>query len=283
VKVAGNVTQALIEADGSVEVAKNIIGSRVTAGGVSTYYQEVSFYLFRLKELLDRVGKAVSQLREDEACKACMEKEEHSERIIIQLLLDSKYHDIIEVAKILYHKVDEKTLEKTVPELRELLAGLRQKIKPTGLSRIENMEELSILSSQTEKAYEIIKKMDYSNAHVEAAYIQNSEIKAGGNIVVTRRGVYNSLLLAGGNIILKGELGIFRGGVIQARGDIFAKELGSPGWTRVVVQTKPGRTITAQKVYANTVLKIGDLAYKFEDDDSGIRARLDSSGKLLLH
>ncbi|NLY89917.1 MAG: DUF342 domain-containing protein, partial [Firmicutes bacterium] len=42
VKVAGNVTQALIEADGSVEVAKNIIGSRVTAGGVSTYYQEVS-------------------------------------------------------------------------------------------------------------------------------------------------------------------------------------------------------------------------------------------------
>ena len=161
---------------------------------------------------------------------------------------------------------------------------MRMKIKPTGLSHIKNMEELAVLSAQTKKAYDIIKKMDFSNAHVEAAYIQNREIKAGGNIVVTKRGVYNSLLLlAGGNVILKGELGVFRGGVIQARGDVHARELGSPGWTRVVVQTEPGKTITAQKVYANVVIKIGDRAYKFEDDDSGIRARIDSNGKLVLH
>jgi uncharacterized protein (DUF342 family) len=281
VKVAGSVTQALIEADGQVEVAKNIIGSRVIAGGVSTYYQEVSFYLFRLGELLDETEKAVKQVLEEEAFREKAEK--HSERLIIQLLLDSKYQDIVEIAKILYQKVDETTQEKTVPELKELLSGLRMKIKPTGLSHIKNMEELAVLSAQTKKAYDIIKKMDFSNAHVEAAYIQNSEIKAGGNIVVTKRGVYNSLLLAGGNVILKGELGVFRGGVIQARGDVHARELGSPGWTRVVVQTEPGKTITAQKVYANVVIKIGDRAYKFEDDDSGIRARIDSNGKLVLH
>ncbi|NLZ43399.1 MAG: DUF342 domain-containing protein, partial [Clostridia bacterium] len=279
VKVAGNVTQALIEADGQVEVVKNIIGSRVIAGGVSTYYQEVSFYLFRLKELLDQTETALKQVLAE---KASQEKGQ-SERLIIQLLLDSKYQDIVEIANILYQIEDETTQEKTVPELRELLSGLRKKIKPTGLSHIEDMEELSLLSSQTNKAYEIIKRMDFSKAHVQAAYIQSSEVKAGGNIVVTKRGVYNSLLVAGGNVILQGDLGIFRGGVIQAHGDVYAKELGSPGWSKVVVQTEPGRTITAQKVYANVVIKIGDRAYKFDDNDTGIRARLDTSGKLLLH
>jgi len=40
---------------------------------------------------------------------------------------------------------------------------------------------------------------------------------------------------------------------------------------------------SAQRVYAKVIIKIGDRAYRFENDDSGIHARLHANGKLLLH
>lgn len=151
------------------------------------------------------------------------------------------------------------------------------------MCNIKSRVELDGLRQKVISTYEIIKKLDFNEAHVQAGYIQNSQIKAGGDIIVTKKGVYNSFLLSGGKVIIKGDPGVFRGGTIQARGDVFVNELGSPGWSRVLVQTDAGHRIIAKRVYANVTFRIGDQMYKFEDDDSGICARIDRDGRLVLH
>lgn len=279
VRVGGSATQALIEADNSVEVKNNIISCRVTAGGNAIYYQEACFYLNRLQTILAEHKKAVEVLKDN----AMLENKEYSDREIIQLLLDTKYHEIVDVLREFYKLDEQIDTGKTVNDLIELIKELREKITVTGLCNIKSRVELDGLRQKVISTYEIIKKLDFNEAHVQAGYIQNSQIKAGGDIIVTKKGVYNSFLLSGGKVIIKGDPGVFRGGTIQARGDVFVNELGSPGWSRVLVQTDAGHRIIAKRVYANVTFRIGDQMYKFEDDDSGICARIDRDGRLVLH
>ena len=280
VKVGQSMTQALVESDNSVEVENNIIGCRVTAGGNSIYYQEACSYLNRLGMLFAEQEKAVKVLKNNALSK--MKEKKHGDRAIIQLLLDTKYRIIVANLKSFYKLAGQFDTGKTVTDLIELFKELPEKISEKGRCNIENLAELNDLRQRIIRTYEIIKKLDVNKAYVQAGYIQNSQIKAGGDIMVTKKGVYNSYLLSGGKVIIKGNPGVFRGGVIQARGDVFVKELGSPGGSKVLVQTDAGNRIIATKVYANVTLTIGDRTYKFEEDDSGICARIDRDGKLAL-
>ena len=83
-------------------------------------------------------------------------------------------------------------------------------------------------------------------------------------------------------MIFKGEPGLFRGGKIVANNDIYIKELGSPGGSKVEIQVLANCKIRAQRVYSNVVIKIGEHKHKFNYDYGNITVYIDSAGKLQI-
>jgi hypothetical protein len=89
-------------------------------------------------------------------------------------------------------------------------------------------------------------------------------LESSGKVEITGKGCYHSEIWACGDVTVKGYPGVFRGGQITARGNVFIKELGCPAETKTVVRVSSGRSIRADKVYPNSFLQVGLRSKKIQ-------------------
>lgn len=280
IKVGGSVYHALLDSDEGIFIRNNIVGSTVIAGSLSVYYKNCLSYLYQIMSLLEEMREAILQLKYHIDFKTKVLKK-YGVRVLIQFLIDTKYHNITELINKLSNLGAGVDQEKVIKELQEVINNLREKINEKGLSNINDIEELMGLKQQVSMVYDIIKEIDLNQAIIQARYIQSSTVKSSGDILVTREGVFNSTLMAGGKVKLTGEPGVFRGGKVIAK-NVFVKELGSPGGSLVEVTVPKDGQIRAQKVYPNVLIRIGDQSYKFNVEKKNISAHLADNGGLSL-
>ncbi|MBM7622555.1 FapA family protein [Sporohalobacter salinus] len=272
-----NVNQAYLEAAGVIDVKGNIIGSEIVTGKLAVYYENATRYLSKVAKRIGELKKAIAQLKNHKSFKT-KDLEERGDKQIIQLLLDTKYKMITELLVKFYELSEEINQEEVVDELVVLLNELKEKINKYGACKINNIEELSTLKEEIEDVCSLLNRYSFEDADIKTSYVQNSELKANGSILIKGQGGYNSNLDAGKKVIISGRKGVFRGGKIRAHDKVFVKELGSPGVSKVEVYVSEEARIISDKVYVNVLINIGGRKHRFQKVWVDMSACLDDKG-----
>jgi uncharacterized protein (DUF342 family) len=274
IRVGRNVSNAYMEAVGSIMVAGNIISSKIIAGGACVYQQALEKGLRTLFNIFSEIEDAVVALKKEDLFRNLSEWE------VVYGLLETKYSNTPVVISELFEC--QKQLEADV-QLSELLSVLNElKIFLDGTKHQIDRKQLGVLTRKIGRLSNFYSKIDNPEASIYANYIQNSFIEATGDIIVQGKGAYNSILEASGNVKITGLPGVFRGGRIKAGKGVVVSELGSVGGSRVDVQVDERGSIRAEKVYDNVFINIGGRLLKLNKEMRNINARLDQNGQIIL-
>ncbi|MHB9095618.1 MAG: DUF342 domain-containing protein [Eubacteriales bacterium] len=275
--VHGNVIQAELNAGGNITVYKNVISSELKAGGRILCYQRLIPDLQRISSLVHNLLKAMQLLKTNRSFK--VNELQQGEGQLIQLLIDTKFNMIPKFIKGVFEtNTGEKALTLNVIE------ALNQLQKLTGLNplRIQNGQEVFDIVRTIEavvgKLQENCELNEPSNVTVN--YIQNSTVKASGDIVITGQGVITSELLAGGDINVNGQRAVVRGGKLCAGGTTRVNELGSNADVICIIKINEGAVLEAQLVHPAITIESGGGKYQFNDLSRCVKAYISPQGKL---
>ena len=114
-----------------------------------------------------------------------------------------------------------------------------------------------------------------------ASYIQNSDICFGGEINVDGPGSYLSDFKAGEGVSIHG---VFRGGSIEAHGDVKVKEFVFFASAAESLAKKPAirikvpaqNTIVFNKVHVDTTVQVGKYVYRFNKESERVKVSYNS-------
>jgi hypothetical protein len=257
--------------DGDVLVKENIVHSEITAGLFMP--AKLIEKIKKLYEELDALLQAVDQiLGAAKNRKGFLEKNMQLGRIL-RLLLTDKFKELPPYVAELAEEMEEFNFEwKAAATLKELHFEFKGYKKILRLKNTELFEKLREELGNIIDSQENLKESD-----VYAKYIQNSEITASGNVIVMKKGCYNSTIHSGQSIINISGKGFIKGGKYFARDYIYLKEVGS---SLSVTEFQVGRGIYIKNSAGNIkISSAGDFLF-IDKPGSNIYLEVDQQGQL---
>ncbi|MGF7184488.1 hypothetical protein GGQ84_000571 [Desulfitispora alkaliphila] len=260
VEVNGSVNNATVMAGSSVVINKNVFASKVSVGGETVIYQSIHQHIKDLPVIFSQMQQKAKIARE-----ALLKKkgEDVSEGYIIVLMLEKMYPQVQKSVLSLQKTLEsesyqiEEQVEKVVEILKQSLLGL-------GPSKL-NFATLRKIGKTVDQALFILEELRANTSDITASYVQNSVIKASGNVFITGKGCYNSKINSGGQVTFTGRPGVFRGGEIYANGDVIVGEIGTPSGTMTSITVPKDAKIKANKIYPNVVITVGKFSEKIQN------------------
>jgi hypothetical protein len=132
------------------------------------------------------------------------------------------------------------------------------------LGTLKQWEDINRVQEKVNEVLLYLNSGPASNAYISASNCHHAKLESAGAVKIGGKGCYHTEILAGGNVSVMGYPGIFRGGQIVARGDVEIKELGCPAETITGVQVVPHKKISAEKVYPNSILRVGSQIMRIQ-------------------
>ncbi|SFG16593.1 hypothetical protein SAMN05660649_00950 [Desulfotomaculum arcticum] len=276
VKVAGLVSDANVQATGSILIKGNIISSVVVAGGTAAFQKSILPEINVLSNGLQEMTMAIRQLLSHSAFKQGDLK--HGIGPLVKLLLDEKFRHLPVVTKALKNRLEILPPELAGDNLGEFVRLLERVVVQTplgirDLTEIETLAQRAAEWKQTFTAY----LPSSSESDIVASSILNSTIIATGSVRMIGSGCYNSRIQAGKEVTISG---VFRGGEVQADGDVHLGIVGSKVGTPTKVVAGPKAVVTLDYAFENTSISVGGIIYRFDREEKDIRLWLDKEGNL---
>lgn len=276
--VHGNVIQAELNAGGNITVYKNVISSELNAGGRILSYQRLIPDLKRISSLVHNLLKAMQLLKTNRSFK--VNELQQGEGQLVQLLIDTKFNMIPKFIKGVFEITN--TGESALTP--DMIEAMNQLQKLTGLNplRIQKGQEVfDIVRTIEEIVGKLQENCEFNEpSNVTVNYIQNSTVKASGDIGITGQGVITSELLAGGDINVNGQRAVVRGGKLCAGGTTRVNELGSNADVICIIRINEGAVLEAQLVHPAVTIESGGGKYQFNDLSRCVKAYISPQGKL---
>lgn len=287
-KIMGEVTEGMkVSADGDIEIGGSSSGAELLAGGsivlkgncVKCKVQAgwVDMVLKDIYTDLEEMDASVENAlhASEEIAKALEAKGKHSEQMeaaVVRSLLQSKFTELPEFAAKLMNSV--KSAGRALP--KDFVQSINE-IAPYFID-FQYSQSLSrpVLGSIKQKLSALLegKQVAVEKADITAPYVQNSVFLATGDINIPGPGVYNS------NLTAKGEIRVarlFRGGTIEAGGDVYIGEAGTPRITsdQGTIKVPYNGRVHLGTVYENIRIKLGNTEYRCDKNLNNVRIILD--------
>ena len=273
VLVSGQVSMARILAGGHIEIAQNVIGSTLTAGGTAASQQAllqrlspVEAMMIQLKQNFDAAAKTSASRQGGQPV-----HEGHLILLLIERLfpqLGKLAADCADYASSQFE--GQERIIKTTSRLKQYLTG-------AGPAQM-NADCLSELVNDLSALTAAFKAAAAEKYHVSVRYAQNTVIETSGDIIISGKGAYQSKLTAGGDIRGTGQPGIFRGGEMYAESTIEFNEIGSPAGIETTITLGSKGHVKANIAHPNVCIKSGPYYKKLKDTLRHFDAQVSSSG-----
>ncbi|MFW6281138.1 MAG: flagellar assembly protein A [Halanaerobium sp.] len=207
--------------NGDVLVRENIVHSEITAGLFLP--SDLINKIEELHEQLDNLLQAVEQIIGAAQNKSAFLEKNMQLGRILRLLLTDKFTEIPPLVAEMAEQMQEFNFEwKAAVTLEKLHSEFK------GYKKILRFKNTALFERLKEELGEIIdSQANLRESDVYAKYIQNSEITASGNVIIMKKGCYNSTIHSGQSIINISGKGFIKGGEYFARDFIYLKEVGS--------------------------------------------------------
>lgn len=265
IKIGGIVSHATVKAEDSVTINGNVISSTIVAGNQVSNANMLRL-IKKLKEELRKLILIINQLQN-----AMQDKNKYTPGFLIKIVIDSKIPDISRDVENFISGVL-KIPDILLPgELMQFAKKLENILVKAPLS-VKNMLDLDNLVNDVYKWHEYFDINLKKKSDIKIKYALNSNLMATGDIYVIDHGCYNTIINAGGNVNV---FGVFRGGEIYARGDIYIKELGSEVGVFTRVYTEMNSKVKIKKAYYNSVVQIDKYSFKFDEISDDIILDID--------
>lgn len=277
IHIGGAVTQATVQAMGSVAIYGNVLSSTVTVGQQEVIMNDLVAQLGRLVTLLKKIKIAMEQIF---VIRGTTADELRSSELkqLIYLLLEKKYSDFERLNKSFIQAVKENERE-----LTEEWQGVAGQLHAIFVAPVhEDMQMMDHLYDVIEEAKMLVDRYRIDGSSKEqliVPYAVNSTLYSNGDIQVVSKGVFQSKLTAENNITVKG---VCRGGEVAATNQIILDETGSESPVKTLIRTSETGRIKIGKAYAGTEIQIGNRRYSFMRDGYKVHARLNEEGELVL-
>lgn len=277
IHIGGAVTQATVQAMGSVVIYGNVLSSTVTVGQQEVIMNDLVDELGRLTTVLKKIKVAMEQIfvirgtTADDLTSSELKQ-------LIYLLLEKKYSNFEALNKSFIQAVKENE-----GELTEEWKVIAEQLHAIFVAPVhEDMKLMDHLYAVIEEAKTLVETYRFdvsSKEQLIVPYAVNSTLYSNGDIQVVSKGVFQSKLTAENNITVKG---VCRGGEVVAKNQIILDETGSESPVKTLIRTNESGRIKIGKAYAGTEIQIGNRRYSFMRDGYNIHARLNEEGELVL-
>ncbi|MFZ5631730.1 MAG: DUF342 domain-containing protein [Bacillota bacterium] len=274
VRVGGLVSGTRVQATGSVLIRGNILSSVVIAGGVPAFLQGMLPQVHALAVGLQEMTMAIRQLLGHPAFKQGDLKRGIGP--LVKLLLEGKFRHLPAAVKTIKKQVETVPPGMAAEGLEEFIREVERALvrSPLSVRELQEVETLVRRAGEWEQAFA---STPSAESDVVASSVLNSTIIATGSVRVAGSGCYNSRIQAGKKVTVSR---IFRGGEIQAGGDVHLGELGSRGGATTRVVTGPAAVVTVKYAFENALVLVGGRAYRFDRGEKDVRLWLDKEGNL---
>lgn len=266
-----NMENSKIDAKGNVTVAQNIISSTILAGGEDIYVLEEIEMFKSLVENIDKLSKAVSQVRQYNLLGEEMQCGE-----IVKVLIETKFKKIPIFCKTILR------VHNGEDEVSDIKQKIKDKLLGLGPLEIKDLNELTNIVDMLQGYIDNMKDNLSVPVNVNVAYLQDTTIQSSGSITVTGKGEYVSNIIAKDSVQFLKSDSIARGGLIKAGSEIKCGTIGSPGGVATKVMVGAKGQIYADIAYQNTVFVIGNREYVFDQPSKEIHAYLDKDGYIVV-
>jgi uncharacterized protein (DUF342 family) len=253
---------ANIQAGNSVEIKESIISSNIYAAKNISFGHDPAKEIYKVVEALNNLILNIENFPSN-----------------IQLN-DNSFHNKIHY---LLNNTN-KSLPNTIYEvLKKLKKGNFDISKDSLLTFIKNtrvllgnyleIENIEYLKTLTESLNIMCLVFDNSTikGDVKIGYALNSNIYALGNVYITGKGASNTKIFADGNVNISGN---FRGGEINSKQNVTINKCGVSSGVKTIISIPFDKIIKFNKVYNETIIKIGSFSYKFLSDEINIIAKI---------
>ncbi|MFW5991951.1 MAG: FapA family protein, partial [Halanaerobiaceae bacterium] len=270
IKVGKSIANTQIVAGGDIYIKRNIISSEINAGG---YFDRD--LLATIDEMVREINKLLKAIEEIfGAAKKYGNRDELKMGKVLRLLLNDKFRTLMSHLKELSHDLEEVNIPAIMKkECHQLLN------KIVGYKKILQIKDTDVFCQLKELLSDILKegqKKSHSS-NVYADYVQNSVIKAAGNVLIKAKGCYNSQIMAGGNIAISGKKGYLRGGNYRAEGSIYVRNVGGGfSTTEVYVEER----FYAAEVKGNLIIRTLNDVVKISGSKNNVNLRVNNEGRL---
>jgi len=271
--VNSNVLRAIIKAGGDVEIKGNVISSSIVAGGeylkVTKYIEELEHF----SNLLEEVYKTVLDVKSNKVIKSNV-----SDSDLIRAIVDSKYKMFISRFNSLI-----KCMQEFNDTNNKVFRILHDKFSDVYFSRIKDFQELKTAEELVREKIEALKSFEEMASHLNASYIQDSNVECSGNVYVTSKGVYKSFITAMQGIYLvgQGESNV-RGGILRAKHEIKVKTVGTPAGVSTVLAVSKECHIYCDVAYLNTKFIVGEREFTLYESYKNVHVYIDKDSELAV-
>ncbi len=273
VNIMGMIFGAQVAAQGDITVVQNITGGNLVAGGNNIFFKTFNKLLAALYHDFSELTTVVADLAEK------ANKKNVKTGQLVQLLIDKKYARIPglvnEIIKLTGNNVF------ILPrEMVDFVSMMEKKLSGLNVLKIETFEELNQVVLDMKEGLRIIDNLLKNKANITFSYSVNSKIESSGDVKVEGRGCINTVISAGGNVNIKG---VFRGGEVNASGDVILNEAGSEMGARTLIKTEGGRKVYIRKAFEGVRVQVGDRMASITSTQTNIKAELDEAGALIIY
>lgn len=273
ITVMGNITGAIVNAGGRVVCHGKIINSRVSAGGLRSFYSRISPLLKNLGNRLDEIVKEAVRIYRYAGSWGRLNDTDLAK--IINLLVEKRKKEIGDLAERCAAVLGEADLP-FPPAIREFTQEIRELLAVSsylGPGDASVKERLKRLLNKKEEINSLLVSMPEQPGDIICSYVQSSVLNAGGSIVLTSGGGYFSNLAAGKDVRVRG---VFRGGEISALGSVYVDEVGSPGLAggKARIRVDEDAAVYLYKVYPETTVQVGGRFYCFDSERNNVKVFL---------
>ncbi len=268
-KVNGNIANSEVKNQGNLYVKNNIIASKLYIGNYLE--KDTVNKLKKIIDYIDKLKKAVEEIL-GEASKRQMNVNNFRTGRVIRLLIENKFKQLKPLILNTYKSNDDK--DKLNKYFKEIIPYFKN------TTNLETESDETIIYEFGDDLREFLDTQLDNNGllNIYAGYIQNSEIKIGGSVIIDRLGFYNSTINAKGSIIANSKSGFIKGGDYEAEEIIYAQEAGSHlGKTHF----KIGDQIFIKKALGTLIINTYKDRKIVDEGTKNINYKVDDFGKLV--
>ena len=272
--IDGYVSQAVIQAAGSIWIKGNIMSSHISAGTAGYISKETLIKIRVLSSDLQELSAALCQVMADERLKRGNYENRLSQ--VLRLLMGGRFKTLPAAADAFIKQV--KTLPGSAGAGLDGFIRDLESLKLRSPLIIQDVREIESLARQAAEWEQFFSCPPGTESDVRAKGALNSTLVTSGNVMIADGGCYNTQIKAGKKVVISG---VFRGGEIITGGDVSVDEFGSKAGVISKVITGITAKVKIKKAFENASIVMGGKVYNIAGEQSNIRLRLDQEGSLI--